>query len=124
MQHRALSDSAWLTRAARSLAVLLLLARLHRVRLLARGVGSKSRENESLRTELTSERQARKKCESDHAAANQQIDELKKQLTERGVSLDSLSASLAEQRRRSRSTSGAPSSSMRFVNASRCCRPS
>jgi chemotaxis protein MotB len=59
----------------------------------------KVRENEGLRSELASERQARKKCESDHAAANQQIDELKKQLTERGVSLDSMSASLAEQKK-------------------------
>jgi chemotaxis protein MotB len=59
----------------------------------------KVRENEGLRSELASERQARKKCESDHAAANQQIDELKKQLTERGVSLDSMSASLNEQKK-------------------------
>jgi chemotaxis protein MotB len=59
----------------------------------------KVRENEGLRSELASERQARKKCESDHAAANQQIDELKKQLTERGVNIDSLSADLAEQRK-------------------------
>ncbi|HLV66362.1 MAG TPA: OmpA family protein [Polyangiaceae bacterium] len=59
----------------------------------------KVREVESLRSELASERQARKKCEADHAAANQQIDDLKKQLTERGLSLDSLNASLAEQRK-------------------------
>ena len=99
MQHRALSDSAWLTRAARSLAVLLFLARFLACGYSQEEWDQKVRENESLRTELTSERQARKKCESDHAAANQQIDELKKQLTERGVSLDSLSASLAEQKK-------------------------
>jgi chemotaxis protein MotB len=99
MQQRALSDSAWLTRAARSLAVLLLLPAFIACGYSQEEWDQKVRENESLRTELTSERQARKKCESDHAAANQQIDELKKQLTERGVSLDSLSASLAEQKK-------------------------
>ncbi|HET9957023.1 MAG TPA: OmpA family protein [Polyangiaceae bacterium] len=59
----------------------------------------KLRENEGLRTELANERQAHKKTQADYAAANQEIDNLKKQLTERGISLDSLNASLAEQRK-------------------------
>ncbi|HEX6764278.1 MAG TPA: OmpA family protein [Polyangiaceae bacterium] len=59
----------------------------------------KVRENESLRDQLTTQRQAHKKCEADYAAALQQIDELKKQLTERGVNLENMSASLAEQRK-------------------------
>ena len=57
------------------------------------------RENESLRDQLTTQRQAHKKCEADYAAALQQIDELKRQLTERGVNLENMSASLAEQRK-------------------------
>ncbi|MFZ5895953.1 MAG: OmpA family protein [Myxococcota bacterium] len=59
----------------------------------------KVRENESLRTELANERQAHKKTQADYASANQEIDNLKKQLTERGISLDSLNQSLAEQRK-------------------------
>jgi chemotaxis protein MotB len=59
----------------------------------------KVRENETLRSELANERQAHKKVQADYAAANQEIDNLKKQLTERGISLDSLNASLAEQRK-------------------------
>lgn len=60
---------------------------------------AKVRENDSLRDQLTAERQAHKKCEADNAAANQQIDELKRQLTERGVNLENMSASLAEQKK-------------------------
>jgi chemotaxis protein MotB len=59
----------------------------------------KVRENESLRDQLTTQRQAHKKCEADYAAALQQIDELKRQLTERGVNLENMSASLTEQRK-------------------------
>jgi chemotaxis protein MotB len=59
----------------------------------------KVRENEGLRGELANERQAHKKCQTDYAAANQEIDNLKKQLTERGISLDSAQTSLAEQRK-------------------------
>jgi chemotaxis protein MotB len=59
----------------------------------------KVRENESLRTELAKERQSHKKTQADYASANQEIDNLKKQLTERGISLDSLNQSLAEQRK-------------------------
>src|SRR5688572_22401593 len=53
----------------------------------------KVRENESLRDQLTTQRQAHKKCEADYAAALQQVDELKRQLTERGVNLENMSAS-------------------------------
>src|SRR5687768_11677150 len=60
---------------------------------------AKVRENESLRDQLTTERQAHKKCEADNSAANQSIDELKRQLTERGVNLENMSASLAEQKK-------------------------
>ncbi|HVJ19282.1 MAG TPA: OmpA family protein [Polyangiaceae bacterium] len=59
----------------------------------------KVRENESLRGQLTEQRQANKKCEADYATALQEIDDLKRQLTERGVNLENLNASLAEQRR-------------------------
>jgi chemotaxis protein MotB len=59
----------------------------------------KVRENESLRGQLTEQRQANKKCEADYAAALQEIDDLKRQLTERGINLENLNASLAEQRR-------------------------
>lgn len=59
----------------------------------------KVRENENLRGDLANERQAHNKCQADHAAATQEIDGLKKQLTERGISLDNLNASLAEQRK-------------------------
>ncbi len=59
----------------------------------------KVRENESLRGELANERQAHKKCQADYSSANQEIDNLKKQLTERGISLNNLSQNLAEQRK-------------------------
>jgi chemotaxis protein MotB len=59
----------------------------------------KVRENESLRTELANERQAHKKTQADYSSANQEIDNLKKQLTERGISLDNLNQNLAEQRK-------------------------
>ena len=60
---------------------------------------AKVKENDSLRDQLTTERQAHKKCEADNSAANQQIDELKRQLTERGVNLENMSASLTEQKK-------------------------
>ena len=56
----------------------------------------KVRENESLRNQLTAQRQARDKCEADYADALQEIEDLKRKLKESGVSLDNLSASLAE----------------------------
>jgi chemotaxis protein MotB len=59
----------------------------------------KVRENAGLRDQLTTQRQAHKKCEADYATALSQIDELKRQLTERGVNLENMSASLAEQKK-------------------------
>ncbi len=56
----------------------------------------KVRENESLRNQFTAQRQARDKCEADYADALQEIEDLKRKLKESGVSLDNLSASLAE----------------------------
>ena len=99
MRIRACFEAQRLSHAARRFGVLILLPLLVACGYSQEEWDQKVRENEGLRSELASERQARKKCESDHAAANQQIDELKKQLTERGVSLDSMSASLAEQKK-------------------------
>jgi chemotaxis protein MotB len=59
----------------------------------------KVRENESLQNQLSAQRQANRKCESDYGAAQQEIEELKKKLMERGVNLDNLSQSLEEQRK-------------------------
>lgn len=59
----------------------------------------KTRENEELRARLAAEQQARSKSESDYADALQEIESLKSQLTERGLSLDNMSASLAQQKK-------------------------
>jgi len=59
----------------------------------------KVRENESLRNQLAAQRQAHKKCEADFADALHEIEDLKRKLTERGVNLDNLSASLEQQRK-------------------------
>jgi len=59
----------------------------------------KVREGDSLRAQLAVQQQAHKKAEDDYVAALAEIDELKKQLTERGVNLDNLSASLEQQRK-------------------------
>jgi chemotaxis protein MotB len=59
----------------------------------------KVRENESLRNQLAAQRQAHKKCEADYADALHEIEELKKKLKQSGVSLDNLSANLAQQRK-------------------------
>jgi chemotaxis protein MotB len=99
MRIRACFEAQRLSRVARRFGVLILLPLIVACGYSQEEWDQKVRENEGLRSELASERQARKKCESDHAAANQQIDELKKQLTERGVSLDSMSASLNEQKK-------------------------
>lgn len=56
----------------------------------------KVRELDDARNQLTAQRQAHKKCEQDHTDAVAEIDQLKKQLRERGVNLDNLSASLQE----------------------------
>jgi chemotaxis protein MotB len=59
----------------------------------------KVRENESLRNQLAAQRQAHKKCEADYADGLHEIEELKTKLKQSGVSLDSLSTSLAQQRK-------------------------
>jgi chemotaxis protein MotB len=59
----------------------------------------KVRESESLRNQLAAQRQAHKKCEADFADALHEIEALKSKLTERGVNLDNLSASLEQQRK-------------------------
>ena len=59
----------------------------------------KVRENESLRNQLAAQRQAHKKCEGDYADSLHSIEDLKRQLKERGVNLDNLSASLEQQKK-------------------------
>ena len=59
----------------------------------------KVRENETLRNQLAAERQARTKCETDFADALHDVEDLRRQLKERGVNLDNLSASLEQQRK-------------------------
>jgi chemotaxis protein MotB len=59
----------------------------------------KVREVDTLRAQLAAQQQAQKKAEDDYAASLAEIDELKRQLTERGVNLDNLSASLEQQRK-------------------------
>ncbi len=59
----------------------------------------KVRENESLRNQLAAQRQANKKCETDYADAQHEIEQLKRALKERGVNLDNLSAELDEERK-------------------------
>ncbi len=59
----------------------------------------KVRENEVLRSQLATQEQARRKCETDYSDAVNEIDELKKQLRERGVDLDNLNASLEQQKK-------------------------
>ncbi len=57
----------------------------------------KVRENERLRNELAAQRQANKKCDDDYQAALQEVQDLKGQLQERGLSLDNLAADLKRQ---------------------------
>jgi len=59
----------------------------------------KLRENEKLAAELKSQREAHKKAQADNAEAVKEIEELKKQLTERGINLENANASIAEQRK-------------------------
>ena len=59
----------------------------------------KLRENEKLAAELKAQREATKKAQADNAEAVKEIEELKKQLTERGINLENANASLAEQRK-------------------------
>jgi len=59
----------------------------------------KVRENESLRSQLTAQRQAHEKCETDYAAALHEVTELRQKLKERGVNVDNLTQSLEQERR-------------------------
>jgi chemotaxis protein MotB len=59
----------------------------------------KIRENENLRGQLAQQEQARRKCDADHADAQNDIAELKKQLSARGVDLSNLNASLEQQKK-------------------------
>jgi chemotaxis protein MotB len=59
----------------------------------------KLRENEKLAAELKAQREANKKAQADNAEAVKEIEELKKQLTERGINLENANASIAEQRK-------------------------
>lgn len=59
----------------------------------------KVRENEKLAAELKAQREANKKAQADNAAAIKENEELKKQLTERGINLENANASIAEQRK-------------------------
>jgi chemotaxis protein MotB len=58
----------------------------------------KVRENESLRNQLSAQRQAHEKCETDYAAALHDVEDLKQKLRERGVNLDNLTQSLQQER--------------------------
>jgi chemotaxis protein MotB len=59
----------------------------------------KVRENESVRAQLSRQEQSRRKCEADYADARNEVDDLRKQLQERGVDMENLSASLEQQKR-------------------------
>ncbi|MBX3183701.1 MAG: OmpA family protein [Polyangiaceae bacterium] len=59
----------------------------------------KVRELEAAQNQLAAQRTAHKKCEQDHSDAVAEVDQLKKQLRERGVNLDNLSTSLQENMR-------------------------
>jgi chemotaxis protein MotB len=59
----------------------------------------KVRENEELRSELREEKRDREKADADYADALDEIDALRAQLSERGVSLDSMSANLEAQKK-------------------------
>lgn len=61
--------------------------------------GQKVREIETLRNQLTAQQQQRKKCEADYADSLHEIDELKRKLQERGLTLETLNDDLAEQRK-------------------------
>lgn len=59
----------------------------------------KVRENESLRSQMTAQKQAHEKCETDYAAALHEVDDLKLKLRERGMNVDNLTQSLDQERR-------------------------
>jgi chemotaxis protein MotB len=58
----------------------------------------KVRESDALRAQLAAQQQASTKCEADYGAALHELDDLKKKFSERGVSLDSMSADLEQQK--------------------------
>ncbi len=58
----------------------------------------KLRENEKLAAEVKAQREANQKAQADNAAAMKEIEDLKRQLTERGINLENANASIAEQR--------------------------
>jgi chemotaxis protein MotB len=59
----------------------------------------KLREGEALRSDLNVQRQAHDKCESEYASALHEVDDLRRQLKERGLSLQNLNSSLEQQKR-------------------------
>jgi len=59
----------------------------------------KVRDNEELRTQLSSEQRARAKADADYADALEEIETLQGQLVERGLNLDSLSANVEAQKK-------------------------
>ena len=70
-----------------------------RVRLLPRRMGSEAAREREARHQLKAQREAQKKAQADNAEAVKEIEDLKKQLTERGMNLENISASLAEQKK-------------------------
>jgi len=58
----------------------------------------KVRETEALRSQLALQQQAASKCEADHGAALHELDELKRQFSERGVNLENLTQDLERQK--------------------------
>jgi chemotaxis protein MotB len=58
----------------------------------------KVRENESLRSQMGAQKQAREKCETDYASALHEVDDLKQKLRERGMNVDNLTQSLEQER--------------------------
>jgi chemotaxis protein MotB len=58
----------------------------------------KVRENSALTQQLAAQRQASEKCTADFGAATTELDALKRQFQERGVSLDNMSNDLEQQR--------------------------
>lgn len=58
----------------------------------------KTRENESLRSQLAAQRQAHQKCETDYASSLHEVEDLRQKLRERGVNLDNLTQSLAQEK--------------------------
>lgn len=59
----------------------------------------KTRESESLRSQLAAQRQAHQKCEADYGSALHEMADIKQKFRERGVDLDNATQSLAQQQR-------------------------